>query len=324
LDISKIEAGKLELSPVEFNFEKMINSVVTIISFRVDEKRQKFTVQIDDDIPKSLIADKQRLSQVITNLLGNAVKFTPEEGAIGLNTRFIKEENDFCIIQISVSDTGIGISDEQQKRLFSAFQQAEASTSQKFGGTGLGLAISKNIVEMMGGKIWIESQIGKGASFIFTFKAKRVTGIEQNLHIENKLNKKLEPAGLFEGRRILFAEDIEINREILLTLLEVTLLQIDCAENGLEAVRKFSEAPNAYDMILMDIHMPEMDGYEATRKIREMDVPKAKTIPIIAMTADVFSEDIEKCIAAGMNGHIGKPIDFDEVLDKIYSYLPKK
>jgi signal transduction histidine kinase len=172
LDMSKIEAEKFELSPTEFIFEDLLKSVAAIIDFRVDEKQQKFTVRIDSAIPKTLIADSQRLAQVITNLLGNAVKFTPEKGNIGLDAQYLGEENGFCAVRVSVSDTGIGISGEQQKLLFNSFQQAEPGTARKFGGTGLGLALSKSIVEMMGGKIWIESEQAKGSAFIFTFQAK--------------------------------------------------------------------------------------------------------------------------------------------------------
>jgi signal transduction histidine kinase len=168
LDMSKIEANKFELSSVEFGFEKMLQRVVNVINFRVDEKLQKFSVHIDKAIPRTLIGDDQRLAQVVTNLLSNAVKFTPEQGSINLDARFVKEDNHICTIQIRVTDTGIGISPEQQARLFNSFQQAESSTSRKFGGTGLGLVISKRIVEMMDGSIWIESEEGKGSTFAFT------------------------------------------------------------------------------------------------------------------------------------------------------------
>jgi len=443
----------LELSPVEFDFEKMLQKVVAVINFRVDEKKQKFTVHIDREIPKTLIADDQRLSQVITNLLSNAVKFTPEEGSITLDADFKGEEDGLCTIQVRVKDTGIGISDQQQKRLFSSFQQAESSTTRKYGGTGLGLAISKSIVEMMGGTIWIESEPGKGAAFTFTIQARRgitkeksgllapdvnwsnvrvmvidddpdvltyfrdvthgfgvscdavasgeealrlvvengsyhiyfvdwkmpgMDGIQlthelkartpqnsvvimisaaewsviaeeaRKAGVDKFLSKPLFPSviaeiineclgmdeqqaekrqtdinGLFAGRRILLVEDVEINREIVLSLLEPTQMGIDCAENGVEAVRMFSEAPNKYELIFMDVQMPEMDGYEATRRIRaiEADLHIVKGVPIIAMTANVFREDVEKCLDAGMDSHIGKPLDFDELLEKLYVYL---
>jgi signal transduction histidine kinase/DNA-binding response OmpR family regulator/PAS domain-containing protein len=450
LDMSKIEANMLELSPVEFNLEKMLQKAVAVINFRVDEKRQKLVVHIDRGIPQTLIADDQRLAQVVTNLLSNAVKFTPEEGSITLNACFKGEENGLCTIQVSVSDTGIGINGEQQKRLFSSFQQAESSTTRKYGGTGLGLAISKSIVEMMGGTIWLRSEPGKGSTFAFTVQAKRgaesrqkrlpdvnlssvriiavdddpdiltyfrdmtqsygvlcdtaasgekalelvnqkggfhiyfidwkmpvMDGIQLAREIKARkpedsvvimisaaewstiaeeakaagvdkfMSKPLFPstiadvineclgvdrqqaeeaqeadiAGIFAGRRILLVEDVEINREIVQVLLEPTQLGIDCAENGAEAVRMFTEAPDRYGLIFMDVQMPEMDGYEATRRIRSLDNPKAKNIPIVAMTANVFKDDIEKCLAAGMDSHVGKPLDFEEVMNRLHSYL---
>jgi len=329
LDMSKIEANKFDLSPVEFNFEKMLQRVVDVVNFRVDEKKQNLTVHIDSAIPPVLIADDQRLAQVVTNLLGNAVKFTPEHGSISLDTRFLGEENGLCTIEISVSDTGIGINAEQQEHLFNSFQQAEISTTRRFGGTGLGLAISRNIVEMMGGRIGVKSEPGKGSVFTFTIQAQKGANVTQSFLSDgvNRSNlrvlseEKPALAGLFSGRHILLAEDVEINREIVLALFEPTQVEIDCAENGVEAVQKFSKEPDKYDIIFMDVQMPEMDGYEATRRIRAMDLPKAKSIPIIAMTANVFREDVEKCMAAGMNGHVGKPLNFDDVLEKLNHYL---
>ena len=451
LDMSKIEAGKFELSEVTFNFEKMFQSIANVISFRLEEMKHHFAIYIDRNIPDIIIGDEQRLSQVITNLAGNAVKFTPKEGSIKINTYFIGEEKGVCTIKISITDSGIGISEEQQKRLFQPFHQAESHTARKFGGTGLGLTISKNIVEMMGGEIWLESEIGKGSTFSFTVKLKRsekknlkfgsretdlknirvlavdddpaitadfkgiieglglscdtaicaedalqliekngaynlyfvdwrmpgMSGIEltrelkknistqensliimlsffefsmvaeeaKEVGVDMFLQKPLFPStiaeiiskylgvtehqtdeinenisGIFEKRRVLLAEDVDINREIVLTLLEPTLINIDCALNGKQALQMFSESPDKYDMIFMDIQMPEMDGYEATRRIRGIDIPQAKNIPIIAMTANVFREDIEKCFEVGMNGHVGKPIDINEIIKKIIKY----
>jgi len=450
LDMSKIEANKFELAPVEFEIEKMLRQVVNVNNFRIDEKHQNFSVHIDSSIPRTLIGDDQRLAQVITNLLGNAVKFTPEHGSISLAARFIEKIDNMCTLQFSVSDTGIGISSENQAKLFRSFEQAESSTTRKYGGTGLGLAISKSIVEMMGGQIWVQSEPGKGSTFIFTVQIERGTEIKQkrlldvNLknvrilavdddndiltyfrgialgfgvkcdtatsgkkaiemveknggyHIyfidwkmpnmdgielsreikarspENSIvimisaiewsaiandakaagvdkflskplfpsaiaevineclgveNNKVEKSqipditGIFAGQRVLLVDDVEINREIVLTLLEPTQLEIYCAENGAQAVKMFKAAPFKYDMILMDIQMPEMDGYEATQRIRAMDNPQAKSIPIIAMTANVFREDVERCLKTGMNGHIGKPINFKEILNCLTSYL---
>jgi K+-sensing histidine kinase KdpD len=181
LDMSKIEANKFDLAPEEFDFEKLLQRVVNVISFRVDEKHQKLTVYVDRNIPQTMFGDDQRLLQVITNLMGNAVKFTPEGGLVALNTRLISEEDDICLVQIDVTDTGIGISKEQKSRLFHSFQQAESSTSRKFGGTGLGLAISKSIVEMMGGEIWVESKTGEGSKFSFTVRLQRRSAVKKEL-----------------------------------------------------------------------------------------------------------------------------------------------
>jgi signal transduction histidine kinase/CheY-like chemotaxis protein/PAS domain-containing protein len=319
LDMSKIEAGKFELSLVDFNIEKVIQKVVNVINFRVEEKHQLLTVNLDPKIPGNLNGDDQRLAQVVTNLLTNAVKFTSERGSIHLIARLIKEKKGLCTVQIEVKDTGIGISAEQQSRLFSSFEQAESSTSRKFGGTGLGLAISKHIVELMGGKIWFESKPGIGSTFAFTVQLER--GKEIKAEVVSEADKAEPGLRSFRGRRLLMAEDVDINREIVQALLEPTEIDIDCAVNGVEAVRMFGENPDKYDLIFMDLQMPDMDGYEATRKIRVMEEGQPKKVPIIAMTANVFKEDIEKCLQVGMNAHIGKPLDFNEVMEKLSFYL---
>jgi CheY-like chemotaxis protein len=255
------------------------------------------------------------------------VKFTPEGGAIHLRAFLEGEEDGDCSIRVEVSDTGIGILPEQQSRLFASFMQADNSTSRKYGGTGLGLAISKRIVEMMGGTIWLESEYGKGSTFIFTMKAKRLPDEDEPQSQADSGAPMLDEQAVehsmtdvFEGARILLAEDVEINGEIVMTLLEPTRVEIDWARNGSEAVRMFTDAPDRYDMIFMDIQMPEMDGYEATRKIRAIGTPRALGIPIVAMTANVFREDVEKCLAAGMNDHVGKPLDLGDVLKKLKHY----
>jgi signal transduction histidine kinase/CheY-like chemotaxis protein len=322
LDMSKIEANKFDISPIEFDFEYMLQKTADVINFRIEDKQQHFTVFVDKNIPRCLIGDDQRLMQVITNLLSNAVKFTPEGGSVRLDAKLLKDDNDICRILVKVSDTGIGISKEQQSRLFTSFQQAESSTSRKFGGTGLGLAISKRIVELMDGKIWVESELDKGSSFIFTFCARHGVNDGQTPLGDSEQHGETSPeSDDFGAYRILLAEDVEINREIVLALLEPTGMDVDCAENGAMALSLFEASPDSYDMIFMDVQMPEMDGYEATRRIRALGTAKAKSIPIIAMTANVFREDVEKCLEAGMNDHLGKPIDFDEVLGKLRSYL---
>ena len=343
LDISKIEAGKLELCPVNFSFEKMIQNVVNVTSFRVDEKHQKFTVDNDTRLPPFLYGDDQRLNQVIINLLSNAVKFTPDYGEISLNVSLQNKGNDWYTIQFAVADSGIGITEEQKARLFMSFEQAESGTSRQFGGTGLGLAISKRLVEMMGGKIWLESEPGKGSVFSFTVLLKEGT-------CEGSAGKETAEGGAgensdFSANRILLVEDVAINCEIVIAMLEPTGVKIDCAENGVTALEMFKKNPDRYDMIFMDVQMPEMDGYEATRRIRAFEAElrsaskassftKGETrandektlrqqIPIIAMTANVFREDIEKCLDAGMNDHVGKPTDMQQLLEKMFKFLKK-
>jgi len=330
LDMSKIEANKLELSLVEYNFEKLINRVIGVINFRIDEKFQKLNINIDEKIPHFLVGDDQRLAQVITNLLSNAVKFTHEKGEISLNASLLGENDYYCELRIEVADNGIGISSEQQKKLFSAFGQAESGTSRRFGGTGLGLVISKRIVELMHGRIWIESELGKGSKFIFTIMAQKAeikNEAENSSEADARITLKENE---FAGKHMLLAEDIEINREIVLSILDGSGLIIDCAENGQAALAIISADPGKYDIVLMDVQMPYMDGYETTRCIRALEEElysgsesgnQYKQIPIIAMTANVFKDDIEACLAAGMNDHIGKPLDLGEVFSKLRKYL---
>ncbi len=452
LDMSKIEANKFELSCSEFDLEKMLINITNMMIFRMDEKGQAFYVHVDSDVPNDLFGDEQRIAQVITNLLSNAVKFTPENGQISLNVSLQEKNKDECSLKFSITDTGIGVPLEQQKKLFGAFEQADGSVSRKYGGTGLGLAISKRIVEMMFGEISIESKKGEGATFTFTIEINSVSGgesrklLEANrgirvlsvsddqkilesfeyifksndiicdvasnasdviIKVQNmtgrpydiifidriiedtdgiELTRKIKEisgessvvimtsaaqwniieqdaldAGaehfiqkplfssvvmdcvdeclgrlckipsldssangkeLLSGKTILLVDDLDINREIIVAMLDVPGVTIFDAENGIEAVDIYKKHSEEIDLVLMDIHMPEMDGYEATRLIRSLEnCPEAQTVPIIAMTANVFREDIEKCLAAGMNEHVGKPIDVEELIEKINIHL---
>ena len=325
LDMAKIEADKLELSPVEFRFDTMLQSVVSVIHFRVDEKRQQFTIHVDADVPQYLTGDAQRLAQVIMNLLSNAVKFTPEGGEISFRATLNCETDGDCELLLEVVDTGIGISPEEQKKLFQAFSQADSGTSRKFGGTGLGLSISKRIVELMGGTIWVESEAGAGSHFLFTVHIRRsdVEPAETTEPSAPGTDSSAETGipDIFPGKTLLVAEDVEINREVLITLLEDTALHIDCAENGRQAVEMVTAAPDKYDLVFMDMQMPEMDGLEASRRIRALPLTRSRHLPIIAMTANVFKSDIEECLAAGMDGHLGKPLNLAEVLACLHKYL---
>jgi CheY-like chemotaxis protein len=224
-------------------------------------------------------------------------------------------------MRIEVADSGIGISPEQQKRLFTSYNQADSSISKDFGGTGLGLAISKRIVELMQGTIWIESELKKGSKFIFTIKAKKGTESAGKVSPANSATGSTAADFNFREYTILVAEDMAFNREILAKYLEKTGITIDFAENGKVAVSMFSENPDRYNLILTDVHMPEMGGVEATQAIRALELKKAKDIIIIAMTADAFREDIEKCLAAGMNDHIAKPIAPKDIYAMLNKYL---
>jgi PAS domain S-box-containing protein len=322
LDMSKIEAGKFELSSASFNLEQMIRRTAGVMAFKIDEKKQKFVIDLDGGLPEYIISDEQRLVQVLTNLLANAVKFTPSEGTISLSVKKLAEQDNSCTIRMEVADTGIGIAPEQRKKLFSLFEQGDGSIARKYGGTGLGLAIVKSIVELMGGEIGVESEPGKGSVFFFTIPVEKGENVPAEAPFSERKDENTENFPRYSGYRILLAEDMEINREIVISLLEDTGVIIDCAGNGLQATEMFKASPSNYDMVFMDIHMPEMDGYEATRCIRDFEREKGlKAVPVLAMTANVFREDVEKCITSGMNDHIGKPIDLGDLLKKMDAFL---
>ena len=319
LDMSKIESGKFEVSEGVFRFRDIINKTVAVLSFRMEEKHQSFTVEVDPGIPEYVISDDQRLVQVMTNLLSNAVKFTAEGGRVGLEAKLLEWEDDRYILEVAVTDTGIGISDAQRLKLFRSFEQADNGISRRFGGTGLGLAISKSIIELLGGQISVDSEQGVGSRFSFVVPVRRAEAPETaDLPVDDD-----DLEGSLGGMRILLAEDVEINREILMALLEGSGAQFTCAEHGARAVEVFEASPESFDLILMDIQMPELDGYGATRQIRALDNPYAGHIPIVAMTANVFREDVERCYAAGMNAHLGKPLDIHEVVRMLRRFYRK-
>lgn len=453
LDMSKIEAGKFELSCTDFVIERMLERVVAINQVRIEQKLQKLTIVVDSGVPTAIVSDQQRLAQVITNLLSNASKFSPDEGKIELTIGLLEETEGMVKLQFTVKDEGIGMTEEQLSHLFRAFEQADNSITRRFGGTGLGLAISKTIVESLGGAIWAESELGIGSAFIFEFTASKgaasraenlnphvdwttvrlmavdssglvlqyfhtmmdALGIKcdiaataedamqllreqayqivfidrhlpgaggaalcRRIHaeypnqililtgfgdwsepeadakasgIQSFLRKPLMPSpltdcinkclggnvltedlckeelrrDLFLGRHLLLADDVEMNREIIKSILEETGIEVTEVENGQEVCTIFEQSPTAFDLILMDIHMPFMDGYAATRYIREREqYPAAAVIPILAMTADVQPADIKRCLDAGMNGHIGKPINPEELLLKIKRCIPSR
>ena len=310
LDMSDIEDGKLRVIDSEFHFKEMINSVLDGTGPALGNKHQTLDATLDPSIPDTIISDEKRLAQVIRNLLSNAVKFSPEYGVIRLNAFARKVEDDIITIQIDVSDNGIGIQEEQLDRLFIPFEQTDGGIDRKFTGAGLGLAISKHIVRLMGGTIDVESAPGEGSTFSICIKA----------HLKTPETSAGGAVSL-EGRIALLADDVEINREIVIAILEDTGLMIECAENGAEALEMFRSAPEKYDIILMDINMPEMDGVEATRRIRALEAREAADIPIIALTANVLASEVESYFAAGMTDHIGKPVDYGMLLEKLNKHI---
>ena len=456
LDMSKIEADKFELMEEEFNLEKLIMNVGTVVSVKTNEKEQNFVVSIGKDLSSRFIGDGLRLSQVLTNILTNSSKFTPFRGTIRLTVSCLEKSSLSSLLQFAVEDTGIGLTQEQIGRLFTPFEQADGGTSRQFGGTGLGLAICDKIVKLMGGSIKVESVHGKGSTFTIAVRLRNsqqlespkldgavdvkslnmmvvdrqpeqrdfFAGLFQELQITASvadtldsayagLMQKAEDTGAppvsilfldwdtagdegikfvskvketfgvrvvvvivstfrfaemesaaaeagvdrflskplfsssvinlvnevvgapgkagnagrleapdFSGKRILLVEDVDINREIVFAYLEDTGVVIDVAENGLEAVEKYLASEKVYDLILMDVHMPIMDGYTATERIRAEESARAlPPVTIIAMTANAFKEDVEKCLAAGMNDHLPKPVDAAEVVRKLQTHL---
>lgn len=319
LDLSKIEAGKLTIENINFNLHKTVNSSINMVCFAARNKGLKLFIRYDRSIPDELYGDSLRISQVLTNLLSNAVKFT----TVGDVTLYISniEGNRF---RFEVRDTGLGIKESEQKKLFHAFSQADGSTTRNYGGTGLGLTISKQIVELMGGRIWFESLYGIGSSFIFEIelleaKKSMVSKIVKPLplsSIESRVSK--EDIGLLAESKVLLAEDNTINQEIILGLLEHSNIELDIASDGREAIVMFRS--KKYALILMDIQMPFMDGYEATKIIREED----KYIPIVALTANAMKEDMEKSAQAGINAHLNKPIEVEKLYKILLRYISKE
>lgn len=300
LDFSKIEAGKFDLENADFNLQSNLANIDSLIGHMAREKRLHFDINVDPEVPKFLWGDAERLRQVLLNLAGNAVKFT-QTGSIIINVKLNHISKDKVELEFCVQDTGIGVSEEQATHLFQPFNQADSSTSRKFGGTGLGLAICKRLVEMMDGKLWIESTVGKGSNFFFSAQF----GIGREFELTNKPNAAtLEARGQLKGRKILLVEDNPFNQQVAKELLEKIGVKVTLANNGSQALDQLHDA--TFDIILMDIQMPIMDGFEATRLIREN--PSLSTQCIIAMTANAMMEDRQRCLSAGMNDFITKPV----------------
>lgn len=308
LDMSKIESGKMRLIEEKCNLMEMIQGLRPLLEAKLNENNIQYIADIQLK-NHWFMADSLRLNQVLVNLLGNALKYSKPDGHVWLTVRETEEEKGFSNLYFQVRDDGIGIAPEKQQLIFRQFEQADNSENARKQGTGLGLAISRRIVRMMDSDIKLESEPGKGSSFSFNVKLQPVSG--------EKTTVTSQPEEIsFPGKRILVVEDNELNMEIICTILENYGIKTEQAVNGKEAVRRMEESvPGYYDMIFMDIMMPEMDGLEATRTIRNLDREDCKKIPIYAMSANAFDEDVKRSLASGMNGHLSKPVNL-QVLEK--------
>ncbi len=316
LDISKIEAGKIELSEEQFSLMNMVDEIENIMRPRCDAKHVTLELQRDNIDCQEFISDGLRLRQILMNILGNAVKFTPEQGTITFTIEQKERKGDSSLIYFSVKDTGIGISEEALKNLFNPFEQGSSHVTRHYGGTGLGLTISKSIARLLGGDITVESTEGQGSTFSFEVWLKECAPVVDSVTADE------DEDSIPSGKRILLVDDVDINRIIAMELLSPFEFLIEEASDGTEAVEMFAKsAPHYYDLVFMDIQMPNMNGYDATRNIRKLEREDARKVPIVAMTANAFRDDIEQALDSGMNAHIAKPVDMQKLIEALKTYL---
>ena len=319
LDFSKIEAGKLGIENIDFSLRNTLGEVTSTLRVRAQQKGLKFACHIPLDLPDALVGDPSRLRQIVNNLVGNALKFTAQ-GGITVRVAMESETADHAAFHFSVTDTGIGIPPDKQKLIFEAFTQSDNSTTRKYGGTGLGLSISSKLVGLMGGNIWVQSEPGQGSTFHFRLRF----GLQQfpagaPLPADRTAPPQL-PTEDHRRFKILLAEDNLVNQKVAVRFLEKRGHAVVLAESGKEALDAWRK--QAFDLILMDVQMPEMDGFEATSRIREQEKSTSKHIPIIALTAHAMVGDRERCLAAGMDDYVSKPINADDLFAAIERLLP--
>ena len=315
LDFSKIESGKIELEAVPFDLHGLVGDALKPLAFRAEHKGIKFHSAIADNVPHLVNGDSMRLRQVLLNLTSNAIKFT-DHGMVSLEVSVEQALPDGVELHFIVRDTGIGIPVNVQKKIFEPFSQADPSITRYYGGTGLGLGIAKRLVELMGGRIWLESEAGKGSRFHFTVHLAHGADTSQPIapaSIKKNSFSSLHPA------RILLVEDNAVNRKLAITRLEQFGHTATSAENGQQALDILAQ--QNFDLVLMDIQMPVMGGFEATAAIRKLEKQSGKHIPILAMTANAMSGDRERCLQAGMDGYISKPVKLEELFNGIEQVL---
>lgn len=314
LDLAKMEAGEMTFENIAFDIRQLLDSIAGMLHFRINEKKLEFKYKLDDTVPEQIKGDPTRLNQILLNLLSNAIKFT-EKGEVALNVKTLEKKDKKLKLQFDVTDTGIGIPKSKHKSIFESFKQGESETTRRYGGTGLGLSIVKKLVEFQGGKLGIDSELGKGSTFSVVldfdiYKPSKASTSEPK--------KESSSNNMLTDVNVLVVEDNELNQVLAIEFLNKAGAKSEIANNGAEAVEMIG-AKN-YDIVLMDIQMPEMDGYEASKKIRS----EGNQIPIIAMTAHAFQGEREKCLSAGMDDYLTKPIRFEKMVEIMNNALKNK
>ena len=321
LDMNRIESGRMVLKHEEFAFNELLEQVNIMIHSQCADKGLEYECRVPGEVRDYYIGDDMKLKQVLINILGNAVKFTDAPGKVTLTAEETEADDEDCVLRFRMKDTGIGMDPEFIPKIFESFSQEDATTTNRYGGSGLGMAITKKLVVMMNGDIQVESRKGAGSEFTVTV----TLGRSDRVYEEHEEMPQEVVDSVLAGRRILMADDMDQNAEILGELLRMEGMESERAENGEVAVRMFAEKPEGYyDAILMDVRMPVMDGLTATKSIRQMNRPDAGTIPIIALTADAYDEDMERSLEAGMNAHLAKPIEPERLFATLAEYIAGK